>query len=85
MLKESRAWVKSILKDSDNSRKIDFVMNTVETASRLIVQAIITLVPSFFSVDSSKAISLRRFYSPNMSTAQRVAWVDFDEHHCPQP
>jgi len=49
--------VMSILKDSDSSKKIDCVINTVETASRLIVHAINILDLSVFRAPSSKAVS----------------------------
>ena len=61
MLNENRAWVMSILKDSESSKKIDCVIKTVETASRLIVQAINNLDLSVFRAASGKAVPLSVF------------------------
>ena len=67
MLNENRAWVMSILKDSESSKKIDCVINTVETASRLIVHAIIILDLSDFRTDLGKAVSLISYFCSNIS------------------
>ena len=58
MLNEYRAWVMSILKDSESSKNIGCVINTVETASRLIVHAINNLDLSVFRAPSRKVGSL---------------------------
>ena len=63
MLNENRAWVMSILKDSESSKKIDCVIKTVETASRLIVQAINNLDLSVFRAASGKAVPLSVFFA----------------------
>ncbi len=52
----------SILKDSESSKKIDCVINTVETASRLIVHAINILDLSVFRAASGKAVSLISYF-----------------------
>ena len=62
MLNENRAWVMSILKNSESSKKIDCVINTVETASRLIVHAIKILDLSVLKVTSGKAVSLISYF-----------------------
>ena len=72
MLNENRASVMSILKDSESSKKIDCVINTVETASRLIVHAIKILDLSVLKVTSGKAVSLISYFcsSPQTRHAQ---------------
>ena len=62
MLNENRAWVMSILKNSESSKKIDCVINTVETAIRLIVHAINILDLSVFKAASGKAVSLISYF-----------------------
>ena len=52
----------SMLKDSDSSKKIDCVINTVETASRLIVHAINILDLSIFRAASVKAVLLVSYH-----------------------
>ena len=52
----------SILKDSESSKKIDCVINMVETASRLIMHAIRILEVSVFRADSGKAVSLISYF-----------------------
>ena len=58
MLNENRAWVMSILKYSESSKNIDCVINTVETASRLIVHAINNLDLSVFRAALGKSVPL---------------------------
>ena len=53
----------SILKDSESSKKIDCVINMVETASRLIMHAINILDLSVFRAASGKAVSLSANFS----------------------
>ena len=65
MLNENRAWVMSILKDSESSKNIDCVINTVETASRLIMHAINILDLSVFRAASGKAVSLSVIFYSN--------------------
>jgi hypothetical protein len=55
----------SILKDSESSKKIDCVINTVETASRLIVHAINILNLYVFRAASGKAVSLISYFCSN--------------------
>jgi hypothetical protein len=69
MLNENRAWVMSILKDSESSRKIDCVINTVETASRLIVHAINILNLSVFRTATGKAVSFISYFCFNDDAA----------------
>ena len=57
MLNENRAWVMPILNDSESSKKIDWVINTVETASRLVVHAINILNLSVFRAATGKGVS----------------------------
>ena len=71
MLNENRAWVMSILKNSESSKKIDCVINTVETASRLIVHAIKILDPSVLKVTSGKAVSLISYFCSNILICER--------------
>jgi hypothetical protein len=66
MLNEYRAWVMSILKDSESSKKIDCVINTVESASKLIVHAINILDLSVFRAASGKAVSLISYFCTNI-------------------
>ena len=66
MLNENRAWVMSILKDSESSKKIDCVINTAETASRLIVHAINSLDLSVFRTASGIAVSLISYFCSNI-------------------
>lgn len=56
----------SILKDSESSKKIDCVINTVETASRLIVHAINILDLSVFRAASGRAVSLISYFCSNV-------------------
>ena len=67
MLNENRAWVMSILKNSESSKKIDCVINTVETAIRLIVHAIKILDLSVLKVTSGKAVSLISYFCSNVA------------------
>ena len=61
----------SILKDSESSKKIDCVINTVETASRLIVHAINILDLSVFRAASGKAVSLISHFCSNYQANRR--------------
>jgi len=68
MLNENRAWVMSMLKDSEISKNIDCVINTVETASILIVHAIKILnisVIVIVGVDSDKAVLFISYFCYN--------------------
>ena len=66
----------SMLKDSEISKNIDCVMNTVETASILIVHAINILdisVLVIFKVDSGKAVFLISYFGSNYVI--RLSWT----------
>ncbi len=65
----------SILKDSEISKNIDCVINTVETASRLIVHAINILVLLIFRVESGKAVFLISYFGSNAQDKERAKRV----------
>ena len=75
MLNENRAWVILILKYSESSKKIDCVINTVETASKLIVHAINILDLSVFRIILSKTVSFINNFCYNAKpTGQKSNW-----------
>ena len=70
----------SILKDSESSKKIGCVINTVETASRLIVHAINNLDLSVFRAASDKTVPLSIIFAngPDQERAVGVCLNSFD-------
>ena len=72
----------SIVKNSESSRKIDCVINTVETASRLIIQAIDTLEIFDFKAASGKAVFLPVFSAGHGLLSERAVSYLFSEKLC---